>query len=135
MSVFIVRRATGISRRMHWKAIRLELASNGDFPRGSASRSYLLRLPLQQDGSIDERLLQAEPARATVRRYWPNQADMIGHVIPTPSGYAIRYEEAGDEVRLFRFAAGSVRVGEQVVLTDIDGREVPFRVASMQENA
>lgn len=122
---------------MQWKAIRLELASSGDFPRGSVSRSYLLRLPLRQDGAIDDSLLTAEPARATVRRNWPNQADMIGHVIATPGGgYAIRYENRlGEDVQLFGIAADNMRIGEQVVLTEIDGRQVPFRVASLQEMA
>ena len=136
MCVFMRDGGCGNSGRMQWKAIRLELASSGDFPRGSASRSYLLRLPLQRDGSIDERLLRKEPARATVRRYWPNEADMIGHIVHTPSGYAIRYESgATDEVRLFGISANSIRIGDQVVLTEIDGSEIPFRVASLQELA
>ena len=37
---------------MKWKVIRLELASNWEFPKGSAGRSYLIRLPLTDDGAI-----------------------------------------------------------------------------------
>jgi hypothetical protein len=134
MCVFMSRHGAATSGRMRWKAIRLELASSGDFPRGSASRSYLLRLPLQHDGSIDVGLLRKEPARATVRRYWPNEADMIGHVVHTPAGYAIRYENgATDDVRLFGIAANAIRIGDEVRLTEIDGSEIPFRVASLQE--
>lgn len=117
---------------MKWKVIRIELASNGEFPRGSAGRAYLLRLPLKDDGQIDGETLEAEPARAIVRRYWANEADMIGHMVATPSGLAIRYE-ANPVVdgQLFRFDADSIHVGDEVQLTDIDGHERLFRVASL----
>ena len=39
---------------MNWKTIRLELAATREFPTGSAGRAFLLRLPLRDDGSIDE---------------------------------------------------------------------------------
>jgi hypothetical protein len=117
---------------MKWRVIRLELASNGEFPRGSAGRAYLLRLPLDDDGSIDAELLKAEPDRAVVRRYWANEADLIGHMIATSSGLAIRYE-ANERVdgRLFEFDADSIHAGEEVTLTDVDGRSRHFRVASL----
>ena len=118
---------------MKWKMVRLELASNGEFPRGSAGRVYLLRLPLSDNGRIDDGVLKAEPERAVVRRYWSNEADMIGHMIPTESGHlAIRYE-SHDAVdgRLFQFGAEVIHVGEEVMLTDVDGRERHFRVASL----
>src|SRR5580765_7738714 len=60
-------------RRMNWKSIRLELARTPEFPEGSASRAFLLHLPLDQDGLIDEEVLRDAPARATVHRFWPNE--------------------------------------------------------------
>ena len=51
---------------MNWKAIRLELARTSDFPNGSASRAYLMRLPLRDDGAIDEGALDEAPEQATV---------------------------------------------------------------------
>lgn len=117
---------------MKWKVARLELASNGEFPRGSAGRTYLIRLPLANGGAIDMARLQAEPGRATVRRYWPNEADMIGHIVPTPSGLAIRYSPTnGGKSQLFRFGADSIQEGSEVMLTDLDGRELPFRIAAL----
>lgn len=117
---------------MRWRVIRLELASNGEFPRGSAGRTYLLRLPLTDNGRIDDELLEAEPARAVVRRYWANEADMIGHMVATPSGLAIRYEvNSLADGRLFRFGADSIQIGGEVTLTDVDGNERHFRVASL----
>lgn len=117
---------------MNWRVIRLELASNGEFPKGSAGRTYLLRLPLADNGQIDSELLKNEPGRAVVRRYWANEADMIGHMIPTQSGLAIRYEaDPRVDGQLFRFGAESLHIGDDVALTDVDGRERHFRVASL----
>ena len=129
---------------MNWKVIRLELASSWEFPRGSAGRSYLIRLPLGDDGAIDMATLESHPARATVRRYWPNQADMLGYLVRTPMGYAIRYEPSGTrrngqpesgqkrDQQLFQFGAEAIKVGEQISLTEPDGRELQFRIASLQ---
>ena len=129
---------------MKWKVIRLELASSWEFPRGSAGRSYLVRLPLTEGGTIDSVALESQPARATVRRYWPNQADMSGYLVHTPHGYAIRYEMNGAKVsndagangradeRLFRFDAQAIKVGEEICLTEPDGHEMRFRIAGMQ---
>lgn len=118
---------------MKWRMIRLELASSWEFPRGSAGRTYLMRVPLTEDGKIDTATLEAQPTRATVRRYWPNEADMVGSLVRTPLGYAIRYELNGNgEPKLFEFGAEAIRVGEQIMLTEPDGRELRFRVASLQ---
>lgn len=144
MCVFRFARERANRRHMTWKVIRLELASNGEFPRGSAGRSYLIRLPLTDEGAIDSACLDSQPARATVRRYWPNQADMVGYLVHTPMGYAIRYEMNGTRLSgssqvngnsdrsLFRFGADAIRIGEQIFLTEPDGNEARFRVAGMQ---
>lgn len=129
---------------MTWKVIRLELASSWEFPRGSAGRSYLIRLPLTEEGVIDTATLASQPARATVRRYWANEADMIGNLVPTPQGYAIRYEGKGStkanggsdgnghsNAQLFQFGADAIKLGEQIFLTEPDGFESRFRIASL----
>ena len=128
---------------MKWKMVRLELASSWQFPRGSAGRSYLVRLPLNDDGAIDAAALGAQPSRATVRRYWPNEADMVGHLVHTPKGYAIQYEMDGahrtggsgtagnSDQRLFQFGADAIRVGEEIFLTEPNGIDVRYRIASL----
>ena len=129
---------------MKWKVIRLELASSWQFPRGSAGRSYLVRLPLRDDGAIDKPALEAQPGRATVRRYWPNEADMVGHLVQTPMGYAIQYEMNGSARlngnsgasehsarRLFQFGADAIRLGEEIFLTEPDGHQVRYRIATL----
>jgi hypothetical protein len=132
------------SEPMKWKMIRLELASSWEFPRGSAGRSYLIRLPLAEDGAIDMATLEQQPARATVRRHWPNQADMLGYLVRTPMGFAIRYEANGECLKasaesnrtsdppLLQFGAEAIRPGEQIFLTEPDGSKLRFRVAGLQ---
>lgn len=118
---------------MTWKSIRLELARTSDFPQGSASRAYLLHLPLGEDGLIDEAAFHETPARATVRRFWPNEPDMGGYVIQTPRGWAFSYElgDADDEA-IFHLETHHLRLGEYLTLTEPDGRQLPFRIASVE---
>jgi hypothetical protein len=119
---------------MTWKSIRLELARTKEFPEGSASRAYLLRLPLDDRGLIDESALRREPAMATVHRFWPNQPDMSGYVIRTPAGWAMSYEPGEeDDETVFHLETHPLRIGEYVTLTEPDGRKLPFRVASLRQ--
>lgn len=143
MCVFNAAVQGAIAETMKWNMIRLELASSWQFPRGSAGRSYLLRIPLTEGGKIDSAALATQPMRATVRRYWPNEADMVGRLVETPDGFAIQYELNGtvsndnstpncDEDQLYQFEAGIIEVGEEIFLTEPDGQQVKYRVASLQ---
>lgn len=120
-------------RTICWKSIRLELARTPDFPQGSANRTYLLRLPLDEGGLIDERALNHAPALATVHRYWPNEPDIFGYVIQTPQGWAISYEPGEqDNETVFHLETHPMREGNYITLTEPDGRRLPFRVASVR---
>lgn len=119
---------------MTWNNIRLELARTKDFPQGSASRCYLLRLPLTEEGMIDEPALKAHPGRATVRRFWPNEADLSGYVIRTSGGWAFSYRPgADDDEAVFHLETHPLRTGNYVTLTEPDGQRLPFRVANLEE--
>jgi hypothetical protein len=118
---------------MNWKSIRLELGRTSGFPEGSASRVYLLRLPLKKDGLIDEAALAGAPARATVRRFWPNEPDLAGYVVRTPKGWAFSYEPGeDDDETVFHLETHPIRLGEYLTLTEPDGGRLPFRVASVK---
>lgn len=119
---------------MNWKSIRLELARTREFPEGSANRVFLLRLPLDDSGLIDERALRLSPAMATAHRFWPNEPDRSGYVVRTPGGWAVSYEpgEADDEA-VFHLETHPIRIGEYLTLTEPDGRQLPFRVASLKQ--
>jgi hypothetical protein len=118
---------------MNWKSIRLELARTRDFPEGSASRAYILHLPLDEDGLIDAATLEDTPARATVHRFWPNERDRAGYVVRSPRGWAFSYEigEEDDEA-LFHLETHPIRLGEYVTLTEPDGSQLPFRVTDLK---
>ncbi|MDR2858250.1 MAG: hypothetical protein LBV50_10450 [Novosphingobium sp.] len=111
-----------------WSSIRLELATTGEFPRGSASRAYMLRLPLGLDDAIDEATMRDMPARATVRRFWPSQADLSGHVITTPAGWAFVYD-CGEPI--LQPMPPALRLGKDVLLVEPDGSRLPFRIVSV----
>lgn len=118
---------------MNWSNIRLELACGPQFPRGSPHRCYLLSLPLKTNGFIDETVVLASPKRATVRRFWPSQADLRGTVIKTPSGWAFSYEsrEQGEE-DVLNFDTHPMRVGECFTLTEPDRKRLPFKVTNVE---
>ena len=119
---------------MNWKSIRLELARTREFPEGSASRAFLLHLPLDETGLIDEETLRRAPARASVRRFWPNERDQAGYVIRTPRGWAISYEPGeDDDEAIFHLESHKLGMGEYVTLTEPDGRQLPFRVAGLRQ--
>ena len=117
---------------MNWKDIRMELACAPQFPRGSPHRCYLLHLPLGECGFIDEDLVHAAPRHATVRRFWPSQPDLRGHVVKTGDGWAFAYErqDQGSEM-LFHMDAMPIRIGECITLTEPDGERLPFRVTAV----
>ncbi|WP_091147100.1 hypothetical protein [Novosphingobium sp. CF614] len=115
-----------------WKSIRLELAETREFPRGSASRAYMLYLPLRPDGTIDEAVLRANPNIAGFRRFWPNEADRVGRVERTESGWALSFQPAPE--------AGSVSLpiemnrllpGDQVTIEKQGQRAWRFRVVDL----
>ena len=118
---------------MTWSNIRLELARALQFPQGSPHRCYLLHLPLEASGLINEDMVRAFPKRATVRRFWPSQPDMRGYVVKLLEGWAFAYEswDEGDE-NLFRLDAHPMRIGECITLTEPDGERLPFRITDVQ---
>lgn len=118
---------------MVWKVVRLELASSGEFPRGSVGRSYLIRLPLTNGGSIDDDQLGAQPDRATVRRFWANEPDISGYFTREVAGYAIRDDGGGPgHTRFVGFGDQAIHLGDQVLMTEPDGSQLAFRVASVR---
>ena len=122
----------GINQRMSWKIIRLELASSGEFPRGSVGRSYLIRLPLTNCGSIDDTQLGRDPDLATVRRFWASEPDSTGYFMRDMAGYAIKADTSGSSLtRLVQFLDGAILPGGHVMMTEPDGSEMSFRVAAV----
>ena len=117
---------------MNWKSIRLELARTQEFPEGSASRAYLVRLPVNDNGIIDEDALRAAPQLATVRRFWPSEPDMSGYVIRTQKGWALSYRKGEeDDETIFHLETHRILPGEYITLREPDGKQLPYRITSL----
>jgi len=117
-----------ISVVMNWNTIRLELAGTSSFPTGSVSRGFLIRLPLKDNGSIDEATLARAPERATVRRFWSTEPDESGRIVQVDGHWALRCNGSPDRVLSDRHFG----LGEQVAVIDSNGAPLPFRVASIR---
>jgi hypothetical protein len=115
---------------MIWKSVRLELGRTNEFPNGSASRAYLLRLPLDSEGRIDEAALENLPEQATVRRLWPSEPDLSGHLVKEGSRWAFVARNSQEVISAFDPLA--FRVGQTLELEE-RGRRMPFRVAKLGE--
>jgi hypothetical protein len=119
--------------KSEWSLIRLELGRTAEFPEGSASRAYILRLPLDAHGVIDRVALAHNPGLATVRRFWPNEADEHGYVVRKSKGWAFSYAMGEDDDEdVFHLESHPLQLGNYVTITETDGRQYPFRVVSAQ---
>jgi hypothetical protein len=116
---------------MCWKTIRLELGCTAGFPKGSASRAYLLQVPFDASGSIDRNIMRRHPALATVRRFWPSEPDAYGRIESSDGSWVFCYpHESGDTA--FHFGPNPLRMHEQVMVREPNGTELPFRIASIR---
>jgi hypothetical protein len=114
---------------MTWKTIRLELARTPEYPEGSVAHAYVLRLPLDPEGVIDEEAFRAERDRAVVRRLWRGEPEQSGLVIRKRRGWAFSYEPGDDDDEgIFHLETHPIRLGEYLTLTEADGERLPFKV-------
>ena len=112
-----------------WKLLRLELARTREFPRGSASRAYMVRLPLDDHGGIDESALASRPTLATVRRFWPNEPDRQGRLVRTSCGWAFSQGLGPQNCdSICHLECDCLTLGACVTLVEPDGSSFPFRV-------
>lgn len=113
---------------MNWKSIRLELGPTAGFPKGSASRAFVLCAPLDELGMVDHQAVARDPRRATVRRFWASEADEFGRLEYVDGSWIFRVRRGKGE-EAYRFAAGPFQLDAVVNVQGPDGTTVPFRVA------
>lgn len=114
---------------MNWKSIRLELGSTGEFPAGSVSRAYLIRLPLNDCDCVDAAAVTDAPSKATVRRHWSSDPDQKGVIVQRGEDWAMR---CGDAQRILQLNSAPVRLGQKVSVIEPDGTVLPFSIASVR---
>lgn len=126
---------SGDKRVMNWKTIRLELACTETFPRGSAGRVFLLRVPVASDGHIDRAAIDRNPGRATVRRFWGSEPDCFGFVEPRENRWALKCGKAPGDEFTFLLDARPLKPGLQVKVRQPDGSELPFLIVNVKSIA
>lgn len=113
-----------------WKNIRLELSPTDEFPAGSVSRAYLLRLPLDDNDHVDRDAFDVNPGKATVRRHWASEADEWGKLEPGNDEWLLHCEGKAD--RVLKLDGQAVRLGQCLSIVEADGETLPFRIASIR---
>lgn len=115
-----------------WMIAKLELTRTREFPNGSPSRSYILRVPLSDDGMIDELVRAREPRRATVRRFWPNEPDQSGYIVRKGAGWAFSYAIGeDDDEELFHLEDHPIRPGGYLTIMEPSGEHLRFKVVQL----
>lgn len=117
---------------MSWKTIRLELARAPRFPRGSASRAYLLHLPVDESGAVEEEMFARAPALATARRHWPSERDRVGYVRRHHGRWVVSFP---DGPSTFQLPDQLLRAGAEVNITESDGETFAYRVMGSPSRA
>lgn len=120
---------------MTLRKIRLELARNRDFPDGSPAHGYEFTAPLDKTGHFDPKEWTTARDKCTVRRFWDGADDETGTLIHLRGHHwAFSYDPKADEddEPIFRFDRHVFKQGEYVSITEHDGVQRTFRIASVK---
>jgi len=119
---------------MSLSRIVMRLARNPGtkFADGDDHRGYTLVAPLTADGKIDEAGFRAAKAKATVRRFAPEEDAQEGMLNKRGDRWFFDYGEDGDDAEpLYRVGEHRFAVGEYVSITDEDGRLLTYKVTDV----
>lgn len=122
---------------MTLKLIRLNLARDPDFPRGSEKHGYEIVAPLTDSGKIDAQEWRKQRKHCRVRRFWEGEEDELGHLVHTRGGsWAFHYDlsenNVADNEVGYHFADHAFIPGEYVSVREADGEMRTFRVVTVQ---
>ena len=120
---------------MALQKIRLELARGKAYPDGSTAHGYEFVAPLDAGGHFDAAEWKKARDKCVVCRFWGSAEDEKGHLIHHRGrhwafAYAPGSEESDEPI--FRFDRHVFRQGEYVSITEHDGVQRTFRIASVQ---
>jgi hypothetical protein len=121
---------------MTLKRIRLELARDKQFPNGSRKHGYDFAAPLDDAGHLLADEWREHRDRCIVKRFWEGEPNEIGHLIHKRGGtWAFDYKPGfdADDERGFKFDKHNFVPGEYVSITEHDGIQRTFRIASVQD--
>lgn len=119
---------------MTMKRIHLELARSHEFPGGSRERGYDFVAPLDDAGHLLADEWRQVRKLCRVRRFWHGEPDEHGLLVHKRGGtWAFDYnpESEADDEPGFKFDRHHFVPGEYVSITEHDGIQRTFRVASV----
>ncbi|MGN6489049.1 MAG: hypothetical protein ACTHLT_14700 [Devosia sp.] len=113
----------------------MELAREPGHPHGDRDRGYQLRLPLAEDGRIDEDAFEQLGNACTVKRIRPGEEPRYGLLRRGVSGqWSFDYDdrqEFEDELA-FRLAEERFVPGEYISIREDDGTMHTFQIISVR---
>jgi len=117
-----------------WSRLRLELARGHDFPEGSTRHGYVVVLPLDAGGRIDEAAYRDTPQLCTVHRFWEGEGDDVGQVVRRgPRGWAFAYHgERADDEPVPHLSEHVFRVGQYLAVREANGKEHVLRIVAAE---
>jgi len=118
---------------MTLRRVRLELARCKEFPEGSVGRGYEFIAPLTREGELDARKWDKVREKCVVRRFWGASPEEHGKLIHRRNAWAFSYvpDTDADDEPIFRFDRHLMKPGEYVSITEHDGVQRTFVVASL----
>jgi hypothetical protein len=121
---------------MALKHVRLELARDHEFPSGSSERGYEFVAPLDAEGGLDAAEWRGNRDRCKVKRFWPHEPNMIGHLVHRPGGsWAFDYDPGrkDDDEPGFKLDRHRFVPGEYVSFKESDGALRTFIVCAVSD--
>jgi FixJ family two-component response regulator len=120
---------------MEMKCIRLELARDKDHPNGDPLHAYVFRAPLDASGHLDDKHWPEVRNMCVVRRIEDGSEVEAGLLQRAGNGRWVFSYAPGkdDDEPIFRLSKHTFLPGEYVSVTEHDGVERTFRVASVKE--
>jgi hypothetical protein len=114
--------------------IRLELARSHQFPEGSPHHGYVLVLPLNERGRIDETCVRKTPELCTLHRFWAGEGDSVGQVVRRGSGrWAFAYHaDRADDEPVPHLTDHVFRRGEYLAVREANGTEHTLRIVAVE---
>jgi hypothetical protein len=118
----------------HWRRIRLELARSHELPEGSTRHGYVLVLPLDERGRIDEATVRKMPELCTLHRFWEGDGESVGQVVRRGSGrWAFAYHaDRADDEPVPHLPDHVFRPGEYLAVREADGKEHTLRIVTVE---
>lgn len=121
-------------KQANWSRVRLELARSHDHPEGSSRHGYVLVLPLDRAGRIDDEFQRKTPELCTLHRFWEGEGDAVGQVVRTgPHRWAFSYSAGrADDEPVPHLSDHVFRPGEYLAVREPSRVEHVFRIVSVE---